>query len=165
MANPPRDYTAHGWNVYFVTACTWGHRSLFQTERMATLFVNTIFHYRAEGKFLLHEFVLMPDHFHLLLSPGSSVTLERAMQFVKGGLSYWVRKELGLNIEVWERGYVDHRIRDVADYLNHAAYIRQNPVCAHLVAVAAEYPYSSANLGFELDSRPQGLKPETARTA
>ena len=85
MAKPPRDRTVDGWNVYFVTPSTWGHRSLFQTERMARLFVDTILHYRKEGKFSLHEFVVMPDHFHLLLSPASGVALERAVQFIKGG--------------------------------------------------------------------------------
>jgi putative transposase len=165
MAKPPRDRAVDGWSVYFVTASTWGHRSLFQTERMARLFVDAIFHYRQEGKFRLHEFVIMPDHFHLLLSPPTGVTLERAMQFIKGGFSYRVRKELDLNMEVWERGYVDHRIRDVGDYMHHVEYIRQNPVCAHLVVAAEEYLYSSANRRFELDPHPQGLKPETARTA
>jgi putative transposase len=90
MSRPPHDRTSFGSNVYFVTASTWGHRSLFQTDRMARLFIDTLFHYRREGKFLLHEFVVMPTHFHLLLTP-SGVTMERAMQFIKGGFSY--RKE------------------------------------------------------------------------
>ncbi len=165
MAKPPRDRTVDGWNVYFVTASTWGHRSLFQTDRMARLFVDTILHYRKEGKFSLHEFVVMPDHFHLLLSPASGVALERAVQFIKGGFSYRVRKELGSGVEVWERGYVDHRIRDVSDYMRHAEYIRRNPVCAHLVAAAEEYLYSSASWGFELDPGPQGLKPENDKNS
>ena len=80
MSKPPRDRTSFGSNAHFVTA--WGHRSLFQTDRMARLFIDTLFHYRREGKFLLHEFVAMPTHFHLLLTP-TGVTLERTMQFIK----------------------------------------------------------------------------------
>lgn len=52
MSKPPRDRTSFGSSVYFVTASTWGHRSLFQTERMAGLFIDTISHYRREQKFL-----------------------------------------------------------------------------------------------------------------
>jgi len=70
---------------------------------MALLFIDTILHYRRENKFLLHEFVVMPDHVHLLLTP-VGIALERAMQFVKGGFSYRVRRELRLNMEIWERG-------------------------------------------------------------
>src|SRR5207244_6788874 len=111
MSKPPRDHTSFGSNTYFVTASTWSHRSLFQTERMACLFIDTLHHYRREQRFVIHEFVVMRDHFHLLLTP-TGISLEKAMQFIKGGFSYRVKKELGWNCEVWERGYVDHRIRD-----------------------------------------------------
>ena len=36
---------------------------------MADLLLEVIFHYRDQNKYLLHEFVIMPDHFHLLLTP------------------------------------------------------------------------------------------------
>ena len=164
MSKPPRDFTSFGSNVYFVTASTWGHRYLFQTDRMANLFVDTIFRYRSERKFLLHEFVVMPNHIHLLLTP-TGIALERAMQFVKGGFSYRVKKELGLDLEIWERGYVDHRIRDAADYGRHVAYIWQNPVEARIANCAEDSPYCSAHPGFDLDACPQGLKPNIIRSA
>lgn len=106
----------------------------------------------------------MPNHIHLIFTP-SEITLERAMQFVKGGFSYRVNKELRMNAEVWERGYVDHRIRDHNDYERHLSYVRNNPVKAGLVKLAEEYPYSSAREGIELDPRPQGLKPRIMKTA
>jgi putative transposase len=77
MAAPPRGNTGYG--CYFVTASTFQKRSLFQTERMARLFGDVLFHYRGQGRYLLHEFVLMPDHFHVLLSP--TETLERALHW------------------------------------------------------------------------------------
>jgi putative transposase len=122
---------------------------------MARLFTDTISGYRQEQKFLLHEFVVMPDHVHLLLTP-VGITLERAVQFIKGGFSYRVKKELGLDIEVWERGYVDHRIRDAGDYEGHVRYIRQNPVEAHLVERAEDYVYSSAHAELNLDRALKG---------
>jgi putative transposase len=112
----------------------------------------------AKKRFLVHEFVLMSDHFHVLLTP-TGISLERAVQFIKGGFSYRVGKELVSNVEVWGRGYVDHRIRDENDYWQHVEYIRQNPVEARIVLNAAEYSYSSAHEGFEVDPCPQGLKP------
>ena len=101
----------------------------------------------------------MPNHLHLLLTP-TGIPIERAMQLIKGGLSYRVKKELGSNLEIWERGYVDHRIRDLDDYEHHVTYIRQNPIEAHLASREEEYPYSSACAAFERDPRPQGLKPK-----
>jgi putative transposase len=159
MAKPPKDHTSFGSATYFVTASTCGHRSLFQTERMAKLFLNTIYGYRDSGKYSLHEFVLMPNHFHLPLTPAKGVTLDRVMQLIKGGVSYRVGKELELKMEIWERGYVDHRIRDLTDFVNHVEYIRSNPVKAGLVGAFTDYLYSSAQAGFDLDPIPQGLKP------
>jgi putative transposase len=96
----------------------------------------------------------MPDHIHVLLTPQTS--LERAVQFIKGGFSYRARKELGSNIEVWQKGFSDHRVCDAEDDLLHVDYIRQNPIHKDLCDRAEEYPYSSAGAGIEPD---QGLRP------
>ena len=163
MAKPPRDYTSFGSNTYFITASTWGKRSLFQSEGMANLLIDVLVHYRSERKYLLHEFVVMPNHLHLLLSPMES--LARAMQFIKGGFSYRAKKELAVNLEVWERGYVEHRVRDGSDYEHHVEYIRQNPVRARFVDRPESYPYSSAAQPQSVDPCPQGLKPRSSLIA
>ncbi len=142
-----------------VTSATWGRRSLFQNERWAALLIDTLYHYRGSA-YLLHEFVIMPDHIHILLTPKTS--LEKAVQFIKGGFSYRAKKELGLNMEVWQKGFSDHRIRDANDYRLHQIYIQQNPVRRNLCGLADEYPYSSACGQYELDPAPQGLKPSSS---
>jgi putative transposase len=125
---------------------------------MARLFIDTMYLYRRDHKFLIHRFVVMRDHIHLLPSP-LEVDLSRAVQFIKGGFSYRAKKELGVCFEIWERGYVDHCIRDANDYRRHVEYIDQNPVRAGIVIQPEEYPYSSIHPGFELDPCPEGLKP------
>jgi putative transposase len=124
---------------------------------MAGLFVDTLQSYRKQGNYLLHEFVIMPNHAHLLVSPCTGITLE--VQFIKGGFSYRAWKELGFGGEVWSRGYVDHRIRDSQDYTCHREYIYSNPIRARLCDTPASYAYSSANPSFSIDPVPQGLKP------
>ena len=68
--------------TYFITSVTWGRRSLFFAEPLARLFLQTIYGYRRQSKFRLHAFVLMPEHFHLLLTP-TEITLERSVQLIK----------------------------------------------------------------------------------
>lgn len=84
MAAPHRGNT--GYSCYFITASTFQKHSLFQSERLAKLFLEVLLHYRQQGKYLLHEFVLTPDHFHLLISP--TLTLGRGLQVIKGGFSF-----------------------------------------------------------------------------
>ena len=120
--------------------------------------MRTLYIYAAQRKYLLHEFVVMPNHVHLILSP-NAITLERAMQLIKGGFSRAVAKAGQPNLEIWQKGFSDHRIRDFDDYLHHREYIHQNPVTAGLCQQPEGFAYSSANPGYKLDSIPQRLKP------
>ena len=154
---PKREVATTNGQTYFVTSNTAQWRALFRNARWAEMFVDTIYGYRPE-RYLLHGFVVMHDHFHLLITPQES--LERAVQCVKGGFSFRAKRELGWNGDVWLAGFSDHRIRDEEDFDVHQRYIAKNPVEARLVGRAEEYPYCSANGRFELDAFPQGLKPQ-----
>jgi len=165
MTRPPPNHAVPIWDVYFVSASTFARRPLFQTERVARFFLDTILHYRMEGKYRLYEFVIMPDHVHLLLAPVPEVGLERVVQLIQGGFAYRLRKELELNLEVWERDYTDHCVREAEDYDYHAGYIRQDPVRDQLASAAESYPYGSACPDFELDSCPPELRPEVLLSA
>jgi putative transposase len=153
---PARERATNNAQTYFVTSETWERRALFRADSWARLFFTTLLAHRGTS-YLLHEFVLMPDHFHLLITP--SVALERAVQLIKGGFSFRVKRELGSNAEIRQRGLSDHRIRDAEDYEKHLHYIHLNPVKKRLCEVPAEYKCSSAYSGWRLDPIPQGLKP------
>jgi putative transposase len=159
MAAPPRGNA--GYSAYFITASSFQGQNLFQSHRMADLFVTVLFGYRDQKKYLLHEFVLMPNHFHLLITP--ALSLERALQLIKGGFSYRAKKELEFGGEIWEKSFYDRRVRDVEDYFAYRHYIHQNPVKRGLANAAEEYPYSSARPEFVMDKVPQRLKPVDLR--
>jgi putative transposase len=124
---------------------------------MAGLFIKVLLHYQKEHKYYLHEFVVMPDHFHLLITPISPVTLEKAVQFVKGGFSYRAKKELSFHGEIWQTSFYDRRLRDANEYATFCQYIHMNPVRRGLVALPDDFPYSSAKL--KLSEVPHWLKP------
>jgi putative transposase len=141
--------------TFFVTTVTAQRRPIFRREATANLLIETLAHYRDERKFLLHEFVVMPDHIHVLLTPAPEISLERAMQFIKGGFSFRM-KERG---SIWQASFTNHHVHDLEDYEHHREYIRMNPVRARLVSRPQEYPYSSAAERLRLDPVPQGLTP------
>jgi putative transposase len=142
--------------TYFVTSTTFQRRRFFIVENYARLFLKTLYKYRGEQKFELHAFILMPDHFHLLLTLAPDITLERAIQLIKGGYSHAVGEQI--RQELWQKGFTDHRIRDADDFAGHRLYIHQNPVEARLVVNANDYRYSSAFPGFRLDPWPSAAK-------
>src|SRR5277367_5365866 len=79
--------TAPGF-TYFVTTKTWQSRTIFQVTENAETLIECIVRHRDKGTYLLHEFVVMPNHLHLILTPSEQTTLEKAMQMVKGGSSH-----------------------------------------------------------------------------
>ena len=87
-------------------------------------------HYDGNG-YMLHAFVIMPDHLHLLITPSESV--ERSVQLFKGGFSFRAKRELDWKGNIWQPGFTDHRIRDEEDWKRHLEYIRSNPVEGRLV--------------------------------
>jgi putative transposase len=151
-------------STYFVTANVFQRKSLFQVEKIARLFIEILLNYRTQKKYLLHEFVVMPDHFHLILTP-TGIALEKAMQFVKGGFSFQLNKSLKAKREVWQTSFIDRRVRDSLEYERFKDYIWQNPVKRFLAATPEQYPYSSANPSFKLDPVPQRLKPISSTAA
>jgi putative transposase len=138
--------------AYFVSTQTAGRRPFFRHERWAQLMTTTLLHY-AEKDFLLHAYVIMPDHLHLLITP--SGTLEKSVQLIKGGFSFRAKRELDWKFDIWQPGFTDHRIRDEEDWKCYLNYTRANPVEARLVADSVLYEF----MGFPNIAFPQGLKP------
>ncbi len=155
---PRRESIRQSDQTYFVSFQTAGRKPFFRHERWANLFLNVLEQYR--NTYLLHAYVIMPDHVHLLLTPVGS--LEKSIQVIKGGFSYRAKRELEWSGEIWQAGFSDHRIRDLQDFYSHIVYIEQNPVRARLCASAAEYLYSSLSKAVALDAVPQRLKPQVA---
>jgi putative transposase len=153
---PRREPTRQSNQTYFVGFQTAGRKPFFRHERWANLFLNILPQYR--NSYLLHAYVIMPDHVHLLLTPVES--LERSLQLIKGGFSYRAKRELDWTEDIWQAGFSDHRIRDLQDFYSHILYIEQNPVRARICASADEYLYSSLSKKIALDAVPQRLKPQ-----
>ena len=88
----------------------------------------------------------MRDHVHLLITVAGDMSIERAVQMIKGGFSYRAKKELGYSGEVWQRGFSDVQVKDETSLIAHRSYIYENPVKAGLAIRPDEYPYGSLYL-------------------
>jgi putative transposase len=121
-------------------------KALLQSERNAMLLIDVLRSCVATRKFRIHDFVVMPDHIHLVIEVGLGMSIERAMQLIKGRFSYRLKKECAYLGEVWQPGFSEVRIYDDESLLEHRRYIAQNPLKAGLCVSAEEYPYCFASL-------------------
>jgi putative transposase len=130
--------------TFFVTSRTAGSRALFQSERMSLLLIAVLRSHVCTRKFTIHDFVIMPNHVHLLMTIPGDLTIERAIQLIKGGFSFRAKRELGFSGEIWQKGFSEVGVRDRANFLEHRRYIEQNPVKAGLASAAELFPHGSA---------------------
>jgi REP-associated tyrosine transposase len=78
IRNADRSHVLANDRTFFVTSSISGKRGLLQSARSAGLLIDVLYHYRKHQKYLLHEFVIMPDHFHVLITLRSEMTVEKA---------------------------------------------------------------------------------------
>jgi putative transposase len=116
-------------------------KRLLQSDLSAALLVDVLRTCVAADRFRVLDFVVMPDHVHLLIRVGPGISIEKAMQFIKGGFSYRLRKELGCAGEVWQRGFSEVRVEGEENLRRHREYIAQNPVRAGLVPEGDEFAW------------------------
>jgi len=137
--------------VYFVTTDTWERNAIFINTMLAKIVVEQIASCRDRGFYELHAFVLMPDHLHMLMTPGDDTTIEKAVQMIKGGSAHRIGTEKPQLFPIWHRGFHDRWIRDAEQFFNAKSYIEMNPVKAKLVEAVGQYAWSSANGKVTLD--------------
>jgi putative transposase len=91
----------------------------------------------------LHAYVLMGNHFHLLVTPGTGDSLPRMMQAVGRRYVRYFNDAHGRSGTLWEGRYKSTLIETDRYLLACMAYIDLNPVRAGVVAQAKDYPWSS----------------------
>ena len=91
----------------------------------------------------IHAYVLMSNHFHLLVTPQTSDGLPQMMQAVGRRYVRYFNDSQQRSGTLWEGRYRSTLIQTDRYLLACMAYIDLNPVRAGLVAQAADYPWSS----------------------
>jgi putative transposase len=151
---PSRELFRQADQTYFASFQTARRQCFFRNERWSTLFLHTLKHYLPQLG--LHDFVIMPDHIHLLLSPPAA--LEKSIQLIKGGYSFRAKREFQWKSDIWQAGFTDHRIRDLEDWDTHTEYIRKNALSSQSEGKAICAKDSS----LALHPFPQWLKPPSS---
>ena len=109
----------------------------------------------------LHEYVVMPNHVHALLT--AIAALERLTFLIKGRAARQANIFLGRTGKpFWQNESFDHWIRNAAEFERVQHYIHKNPVKAGLAASPSEWPWSSASsTGFSRCADPRDYESAT----
>jgi len=118
-------------------------QSIFTTSADDQLLLDLLAEYAAEFEVLIHAYVLMPNHFHLLATPQSVEGLPLMMQAVGRRYVRYFNGKQQRTGTLWEGRYKSTVIQSERYVLACMAYMDLNPVRAGLVAQPKEYPWSS----------------------
>lgn len=92
---------------------------------------------------LIHAYVLMTNHTHLLVTPREKMSLPLLMQSMGRQYVQRVNKSHGRTGTLWEGRYKASPVQSNRYFLACSRYIELNPVRAGLVKSPGGYPYSS----------------------
>jgi putative transposase len=91
----------------------------------------------------IHAYVLMDNHFHLLVTPETAQALPQMMQAIGRRYVRYFNDSQGRSGTLWEGRYRSTVIQPESYLLACMAYIDLNPVRQGLVPQARDYPWSS----------------------
>ncbi len=91
----------------------------------------------------IHAYVLMPNHTHLLITPGKERSLPLLMQAMGRNYVQRLNKNYNRTGTLWEGRYKATLVQDDQYLLACYRYIELNPARAGLVEAPGDYPYSS----------------------
>ncbi len=102
---------------------------------------------------IVHSYVLMANHFHLLVTPQTAEALPQMMQSVGRSYVRYFNDLYGRTGTLWEGRYKSTVLQTQRYLLACMAYIDLNPVRAGLSADVADYDWSSYNhyIGRKID--------------
>ena len=88
--------------------------------------VSSSFHHFDSDRYLLHSFVVMPNHVHLMFTLSEKHTLSGLVHSWKLHSSREINKARGTSGVIWQRDYFDRIVRDLKHFLRIVRYIRKN---------------------------------------
>jgi putative transposase len=119
-----------------ITTVTHQREPFFADPAVAREAVETLLRVQKLHLFILHAFVVMPDHIHIVATISAPNSVSKILNVYKSGLTF----NTGIR-KMWQ-ARSDMRI--VKNLAGAIYYVHQNPIYAGLTKNPTEYPWSSA---------------------
>lgn len=157
-------FESHG-NVFFITSTVVGFIDLFNHKQTCEIFIDSLQFCQTRGDFILLAWVLMPNHFHIIVK----LSEDKNISTVIGNLKRFTArkigellsvpelkptlerikiealKEPGKGVAIWKPRFDSFVITSENTLSQKIEYIHMNPVRKKLVNESWQWIYSSAS--------------------
>jgi putative transposase len=140
LHKPPHPAQGEGW--YFITAAAYEHRRHFYEPRELSALENRLQEAMAESELPCSGWVVLPNHYHVLLEAPSLAVVGRALGRVHGRSAVYAnRRDHTPGRKVWYK-YSDRKVRSEGHFWACLHYIIINPVRHGYVETMKEWAWS-----------------------
>ncbi len=137
---PRLDLTGH---TYYLTCCLDRRRPLFRRPGLAEFLISLYRAQRDLGNIALHGHVIMPDHYHVLLTLRGDTSISGVVRAVHSLFSRHCRATTKTRGRIWQTRFYDRVVRTESDWREKLNYLHGNPIRKRLAETPIEYPWSS----------------------
>lgn len=113
-------------------------------DAIARLVEDELLHFDGE-RYRLLEWVIMPNHVHVLVETFDNYPLPQIMHSWKSYTAKQINNHLKRQGPLWQKEYFDRYIRNALHLSRARQYIHENPVRAGLAECTEDWSYGSAN--------------------
>jgi len=147
-----------GGDLHFITSSCYQRRPLLGSESRRDLFVRVLEQVRQRYSFVVVGYVVMPEHFHLLISEPEKGNPSVVIQALKLGVARRLlttsrKKKVSAqqaelwresaHAHIWQARFYDYNVRSPHKRVEKLRYIHRNPVKWGLVEKPEQWLWSS----------------------
>lgn len=118
-------------------------RTCFRRESDYLQYCHWLTRYSRRYEVVIHAWVLMPDHVHVLASSRDGWACPEMMQAVAAQYQAYCQQQFGARQPLWDEEVSAHPVQADSSILNCYRYIEQHPARAALVDQCLDYRWSS----------------------
>jgi putative transposase len=160
-----RTYGAH--HLHFITCSCYHRRPHLRTPRSRDRFLSVLEQTRQRYRFVVVGYVIMPEHFHLLITEPEIGTPSTVMQVIKQRAAHALLpgkrranpRQLSLfadtaRLPFWQARFYDFNVWTTRKRIEKLRYMHRNPVKRGLVLEPAQWRGSSYRFYFLNEAGP-----------
>lgn len=157
------NFERHG-DLFFVTSTIVGFTKIFELKSMCDIMIENLNYYQNRGDFTIIAYVMMPDHFHLIIKTNKGFSVSQCIGNLKRITSRMITSELSKrgnkrllsalkksalleptsDSRVWKHRFDSFVLTNEDTLRQKIDYIHNNPVKSGLVSEPCDCRYSSA---------------------
>ena len=139
-------------DLHFITCSCYQRRHILGTSSKRNLFLSILEEARRRYRFVILGYVIMPEHFHMLISEPQVGTPSTVMQVLKQRFAHQLRSRAqnhgqlsldGTEARIWQPRFYDFNVRTEGKRMEKLRYMHRNPVKDGLVQEPEQWTWSS----------------------